>query len=293
MKTNSKHSDSSSLNWQKLEELNSKVTVKWESSAEDIWAKMESQLTEQKRPTKVIALNRSAWQWAVAAVFVLLLGTTAFMRFYTESAIVPAGEHQLVELPDQSKVQLNAGSEIAWHPYWWQISREVELAGEAYFEVQKGSRFVVTSENGNTAVLGTSFNIFARDDAYRVTCLTGKVQVSTVDEKNQVALLPNEKAELSETGLTKSTVEAEESIAWTGNRFVFTARSVQEVFDEIERQYNVTLDVDAGINFSYSGNFEKQSDVRQVLGYVCRPFSLKFTEEQPGVFRIEKSKNLN
>jgi len=289
MKTNSKHSDSSSPNWQKLEELNSKVTVKWESSAEDIWAKMESQLTEQKRPAKVIALNRSTWQWAVAAVFVLLLGTTAFMRFYTESAIVPVGEHRLVELPDQSKVQLNAGSELNWHPYWWQVSRKVELEGEAYFEVQKGSRFVVASEKGNTAVLGTSFNIFARDDAYRVTCLTGNVQVSTVDEKNQVVLLPNEKAELLGAELTKSTVVASESIAWTTNRFVFTARPIQEVFDEIERQYKVTFHVDNGINFTYSGNFEKQTDVKQVLGYVCRPFSLKFTEEQPGVFRIEKS----
>ncbi|RKD91299.1 FecR family protein [Mangrovibacterium diazotrophicum] len=289
MKTNSKHSDSSSPNWQKLEELNSKVTVKWESSAEDIWTKMESQLTEQKRPAKVIALNRSTWQWAVAAVFVLLLGTTAFMRFYTESAIVSAGEHRLVELPDQSKVQLNAGSELTWHPYWWQVSREVELDGEAYFEVQKGSRFVVASEKGNTAVLGTSFNIFARDDAYRVTCLTGKVQVSTTDEKKQVVLSPNEKAELLGAELTKSTVVASESIAWITNRFVFAGRPIQEVFDEIERQYKVTFHVDNGINFTYSGNFEKQTDVKQVLGYVCRPFSLKFTEEQPGVFRIEKS----
>jgi len=282
------HTKSPNSNWDKVEKLNSKLSVEWGESKEDIWAKMEAQMKESKPTGRVISLNRSILQWAVAAVILLLLGTTAFMRFYTERSLVADGEHRIVELPDNSKVHLNAGSEVGYHPYWWVFSREVQFEGEAYFEVEKGSRFQVESGNGTTTVLGTSFNIYARDENYRVTCLTGKVQVENADQSSTVLLLPNEKAELVSNELKKLTVDAVQDIAWTTNSFIFTDRPLREVFAEIERQYNVVIDLPEELKFSYSGNFDKTSDVKQVLGYVCRPFNLNFIEEKNGVFRIEK-----
>ncbi|PTN08601.1 FecR family protein [Mangrovibacterium marinum] len=286
MKTQNEHTNP---DWEKVEKLNSKLSVAWGESKEDIWAKMEAQMQRPKPKGRVIPLNRSVWQWAVAAVILVLLGSTAFMRFYTERAVVPAGEHRLVELPDGSFVQLNAGSEVRYHPYWWAFSREVQFAGEAYFEVEKGSRFQVESENGITTVLGTSFNIYARDANYRVTCLTGKVQVENAGQTCRVLLLPNEKAELVSNELRKQSVEAAQDISWISNRFTFTNRPLPEVFDEIERQYDVSIELPADLRFSYSGNFDKGSDVKQVLRYVCRPFNLNFKEEKNGVFRIEKN----
>jgi len=288
MKTNSDHTSSQNSNWQKLEQLNSKVTVKWGESADEIWRKMENQLQQPVRQPKVIFMPRTVMQWAVAAVILVLFGLTALMRFYTETVMVPDGEHRLVELPDQSQVHLNAGSAISYHPFWWKFSREARLDGEAYFEVEKGSRFQVESTNGSTTVLGTSFNIYSRDEAYRVTCLSGKVQVSDPTDSKIVVLLPDEKAEWVKNDFVKTTVESQQDIAWTNNQFVFTRRPVREVFEEIERQYEITLDVAPDINYVYSGNFEKSNDVKQVLDYVCRPLNLKFTEEKTGVFRIEK-----
>jgi len=282
------HTNSPNPNWDKVEKLNSKLSVEWDESKEDIWAKMEAQMQQTKPKGKVISLNRSILQWAVAAVILVLIGTTAFMRFYTEGSMVPDGEHRIVELPDHSKVHLNAGSEVGYHPYWWAFSREVKFEGEAYFEVEKGSRFKVESANGTTTVLGTSFNIYARDENYRVTCLIGKVQVVNADHSSEVFLLPNEKTELVSNELRKQAVDAVQDIAWTNNSFIFTDRPLDEVFAEIERQYNVVIDLPENIKFSYSGNFDKTSDVKQVLGYVCRPFNLNFIEEKAGVFRIEK-----
>lgn len=288
MKTQTEHTNSPNSDWEKVQKLNSKLTVEWGESKEDIWAKMEAQLPNATPAGKVIVMKRPIFQCAVAAVLLVLLGSTAFMRFYTEWSLVPAGEHRIVELPDHSKIQLNAGSEISYHPYWWAFSREVKFEGEAYFEVEKGSRFQVESENGTTTVLGTSFNIYARDINYRVTCLTGKVKVANADQSSKVLLLPNEKAELVSNELKKQAVEAGQDISWTSNRFTFTNRPLQEVFEEIERQYDVTIDLPGNLSFSYSGNFDKNIDVKQVLGYVCRPFNLNFSEEKTGVFRIEK-----
>jgi len=289
MKTESGHTNNNHSDWDKLEAMNSGLSVKWDESKEDIWARMGIADEQPAPEVKVIRMGWRQWSLAAAAVGLLLLGLTAFLRFYSTAYTIPAGEHLLVELPDASKVQLNAGSSLSYHPYWWAFSRDVKLEGEAYFEVQKGSRFQVESANGNTTVLGTSFNIYARDNNYRVTCLTGKVQVSNAARTASVILFPDEKAEWTAGSFIKTVVESHTAIAWTTNSFVFTASPINEVFREIERQYNVRLDVGAAVDFSYSGNFDKAADVRQVLGYVCRPFNLSFEETQPGTFRIEKN----
>jgi ferric-dicitrate binding protein FerR (iron transport regulator) len=289
MKTQMEHTNLPDRNWEKVEKLNSKLSVAWNQSKDAIWTKMEPQLQERRSRGRLLAMKRTVFRWAAAAVILVFLGVTAFMRFYTEWSLVPDGEHRLVELPDHSKVHLNAGSAIGYHPYWWRFSREVQFEGEAYFEVVKGSRFQVESASGTTTVLGTSFNIYARDKAYRVTCLTGKVQVANADESAKVILRPNEKAELTGNEFRKVKVEASQDVAWVGNRFVFTDRPLSEVFEEIERQYDVLIDLPEVFSFSYSGNFDKSADIKQVLTYVCRPFNLNFTEEKAGVFRIKKT----
>ncbi|WP_163708629.1 FecR family protein [Mangrovibacterium lignilyticum] len=289
MKTESGHTNLPDREWEKIEDLNAGLTVKWDEPKEEIWGKLVAKLAAPQTEVRVISLSRSVVQWAAAAVILVLLGITGFLRFYTQSYTIPAGEHFLAELPDYSQVQLNAGSSLSYHPYWWSVERKVSFEGEAYFEVRKGSRFQVESGNGLTTVLGTSFNIYARENNYRVTCLTGKVKVSNPAQTDQVILLPNEKAEWVDNAFQKRQVESKQAIAWIKNEFIFTGRPIREVFAEIERQYNIRLLVAEDINFSYSGNFNKEADFHQVLHYVCRPLNLNFIEEKPGMFRIEKS----
>lgn len=289
MKTNKEHSERRPDDWLKLEEMQAGLTVNWDETKEAIWAAMEAQLDVEPAGGKVIRMPASFLRWAVAAVILVLLGTTAFMRFYTQTYQVPAGEHQLVLLPDHSKVTLNAESSIQFHPYWWAFQRELQFEGEAYFEVEKGSRFEVHSANGLTGVLGTSFNIYAREQEYAVTCLSGRVWVNRPDLSNELVLLPNQRAERDNGGWKQSSVEPDQVIGWTSNQFVFTAESIYRVFQEIERQYNVEIKVADTLNLSYSGNFQHASQAIDVIAYVCRPFNLNFIEEKPGQFRIEKN----
>ena len=90
-------------------------------------------------------------------------------RSYTVTEIAKRGSHLAVTLPDGSKVNLNADSRLTYKPYQWIISRNVELEGEAFFEVKQGKRFSVKSNQNKVNVLGTSFNIFSRPGNYRVT----------------------------------------------------------------------------------------------------------------------------
>ncbi|TNF27090.1 MAG: iron dicitrate transport regulator FecR, partial [Bacteroidetes bacterium] len=179
--------------WEKIVR-NSEPT--FAKSKEDVWNEMMIDIDEKPTEPKVIQLN---WfRYAAAAAIVLLLSTTAFLRFYTESVTTPAGLHSSVSLPDGSTVELNAATELSYHPYWWRFNRSVKMEGEAFFEVVKGSSFSVVSENGTTTVLGTSFNINSRENGYTVFCKTGKVSVE--HESSKVVIAPNESAELQANG---------------------------------------------------------------------------------------------
>ncbi|MFW5820945.1 MAG: FecR family protein, partial [Bacteroidota bacterium] len=76
-------------------------------------------------------------------------------------------------LPDSSFVVLNAGSKIRYSDRKWKKERNVELSGEAFFKVKKGSQFNVTTGQGTVTVLGTEFTVEDWDNYYQVSCYSG------------------------------------------------------------------------------------------------------------------------
>ena len=89
-----------------------------------------------------------------------------------------------VRLPDNSRVVLHNASEIKYSKYFW--NRNLKLDGEAYFEVEKGSRFSVKTKSGSVEVLGTRFLVSENEHRLLVQCFEGKVKT---DLKNQSFLL--------------------------------------------------------------------------------------------------------
>ena len=182
---------------------------------------------------------------------------------------------------------MNAESSLHYYPLWWRFSREVKFKGEGFFKVKKGSKFRVRSEYGKTMVLGTSFNIYSRDDDYKVTCLTGQVRVVS-KSKEKVVLHPKDHAEIVKDGpidLQKN-YNTNVSTAWMNNMFIFTSEEISNVFKEVERQYDVTIRVSDNIDFKYSGYFSKEKSVDDVLSLICKPFGLIFEQRPDGTYRI-------
>ena len=83
---------------------------------------------------------------------------------------------------------LNSASSLSYYPFWWSFDKKAELNGEAFFEGEHAKNFTITSDKAETTVLGTSFNIYARDNDYQVTCVTGKVKVLALISKDEVDL---------------------------------------------------------------------------------------------------------
>jgi len=205
------------------------------------------------------------------------------MKFYTVKTFCPQGEHTSLQLPDGSQVELNAYTHVNYHPYWWFISRKVELEGEAFFDVEKGKKFRVVSPYATTEVLGTTFNVFARGAEYMVTCHTGRVRVSDAKSNISVILLPEERSVLNPMGgftVSKVTNPRQEP-GWTDNLIMFASTPLQLVFEEIERQFGIIIETPDVMQQVYSGNFSLDQTVENILSLLCLPFDLEY-ERQTG-----------
>ncbi|MDP2336312.1 MAG: FecR family protein [Bacteroidota bacterium] len=258
----------------------------WKKSEADIWANIEGRIVDQPKG-RLLSVNFTLAKWIAAASIIILFSAGSLLRFYSITIETPAGQHLEAMLPDQSKVKLNAQSSISYNPYWWKINREVKLKGEAFFEVQKGKKFTVVSTKGITQVLGTSFNIFAREEIYKVTCITGTVKVRS-RLGFEAIIKPNSQAEVNRNGeiTVLTNIETFPEISWKKNIFLFTATPVHSVFTEIERQYGVSIDTKIDNKSLYTGNFNRDQNVEEILEYVCPALGLKYVRKSVGKYLI-------
>ena len=264
--------------------------VEWEKSKEAIWAELEKKV-DTTGSAKLHILIRPWIKIAAAAVLALLVGISIFMQIYTRSFTVPAGQHSSLILPDHSTVKLNAQTTITYKPLLWLFSRKVSLEGEAFFEVNPGKKFEVASKTGKTFVLGTSFNIYSRNSSYQVTCVTGKVRVIENTGNNEVVILRGQKAILNPQGTLdiQSGASAEQSLSWIENKFSFTSVPLQQVFEEIGRQYGVIIEIPGDLENTYTGTFRRTMLIEQSLNLVCKPFNLKFSQQSKDEYIITRN----
>jgi len=247
------------------------------AKADALWNRINSTIAEETVEAPVVQMPRrnvfKLVSYAAAACVAALL---AFQIFLTGDISVDTnyGESITHVLPDDSKIQINAGSSISYDEKNWSNERSLSLSGEAYFEVEKGQKFSVQTEHGTVSVLGTSFNIYSRPDGFRVQCTSGKVQVTS--KNSEVILTPNMQTRLTSTGLEQEQIEDGIKVSWLNKIYQFEAIPLKVVFESIERQFDVEVFVD---NFTedrlYSGSYDA-TDLDKALKVVCFPMELSY-----------------
>ncbi|WP_209137446.1 MULTISPECIES: FecR family protein [Niastella] len=174
---------------------------------------------------------------------------------YNELYIPNGGEYSLV-LADGSKVWLNSASRIKFPVTFTGNTREVEINGEAYFEIAKDKTkpFKVHFNSSTVEVLGTHFNINSYDDENRqaVTLLEGSVKVANgesvyarTSEDKTVILKPGEQATLfrkSQTAhpISVQPVDVEQAVAWKNGYFMFVDEDIKSIMRKLARWYDFT-----------------------------------------------------
>jgi len=243
---------------------------------EDIWEELAKSIDKEPQQKKSTVFQLKWIKVAAAVILLIGIGSLSFMRIYSIDITSQKGEFTEHILPDGSQILLNAETSISYHPYWWSFSRELEMEGEAFFEVKKGNKFQVNSANGSTQVLGTSFNIYARNDEYTVYCRTGKVRVSHVNSTQ--ILKPGDYTLLIGNELEKSIITEDEAISWKLGKFIYNTTALDKVFDDFERQYGVNIKVKNSdiYNLNYTGMFDRNISAEEALEMICLTFDLDY-----------------
>lgn len=157
----------------------------------------------------------------------------------------PRGGQYQIQLPDGSKVWLNAASSLRFPSQFRGKERKVELRGEAYFEVTKHSQqaFKVVSEHLEVQVLGTNFNLSDYDDTMsKTTLINGSVKIKHGDQTK--LLKPGQQALLHQKEVLSilDNVDIESEIAWKNGLFIFKDASIQRVMEQIARWYDIEIE---------------------------------------------------
>jgi len=154
------------------------------------------------------------------------------------------GEYQVI-LPDGTAVWLNAASSLKFPTAFTGTERDVELTGEAYFEVAKNKAvpFKVMTNKVQVEVLGTHFNVNAYDDedALKTTLLEGSVKL--ISNSGQVMLIPGQQGSFNKQAgsFRVAKADVDEAVAWKNGNFMFASEDIQSILRKVSRWYNVDI----------------------------------------------------
>ncbi|MCK5401431.1 MAG: FecR family protein [Flavobacteriaceae bacterium] len=225
----------------------------------------------------------------IASVVVIAFGIY-FSFFYNNLTQIQtlASQKTTIELPDHSKVMLNALSKVEYNKRDWANQRELKLQGEAYFKVAKGKKFDVITKDGVVTVVGTQFNVKQRKNYFEVKCFEGIVKVSSIFKTKllhvgDTYLILNGKFKEGETSLIKPN--------WTDNKSSFKAVPVKEVLAELERQYNIKITFkNINTNRLFTGGFT-HDNLENALNSITQPMNMTYDMSSSNLVIIHEKKN--
>lgn len=224
--------------------------------------------------TKVRKLNWVRPMLRIASVAIVIFGLYYLFMFNNMTEVQTlVAEKTNIQLPDESQIVLNALSQVSFNENKWDENRKIKLEGEAFFDVAKGSKFDVVTPTGTVSVLGTEFNVKQRDALFEVACFEGTVQV--VANGYTKILHQGDNIRFFGGEVANGNQDYNEP-KWTKNMSYFERIPVSEVFDELQRQYDISISID-NVNDQelFTGGFTHDNLKNALIG-ISEPMGIEF-----------------
>lgn len=266
----------------------------------------DSILTEVNRRIEAAA-KRTLWLRiaSVAASIALLLAGTHFLSYREGYRQVnsqevrlsnPLGMQSSVVLSDGTRVVLNAGTTLMYPAAFVSGNREVEVCGEAFFEVAPDQKhpFIVTADHLKIRVVGTKFNVkaYREENAIEVTLTEGKVGVGLQKTSDWIYLSPRQQVSFDKSlhRFSRKEVDPQHYTAWKENKFYFNSQTFQEIATRLERRFNVRIDIspDRLKQVVFTGDFVRGENLEQILRVMTTDRRVGYTIDDDRVRIYEK-----
>jgi transmembrane sensor len=207
------------------------------------------------------------------------------------------GTRTHLTLPDGTLVWLNAGSRLSYGKNFNTTTREVNLTGEAFFDVAHNAQkpFLIHTVRIDVQVLGTRFNVksYPSDRTTEATLIRGSIAVMIRDRPSEkIILRPDEKLVVAnDTGILHRLNPGRSAIAgsgeplvairkptyeqktgaiietsWVDNKLTFREETFGDLASKMERWYGVTIQfADPALEqLQFTGSF-KEETIEQAL----------------------------
>lgn len=262
---NSDHQDS----WERIAEI---LDNEFEKNSKNILP------ISKKKPFNSRIERSPIVMWIYRFAAVLLIGLTIYLltdpykkepvveqeqeiAFY--EAVTRKGERLTIKFSDGSTVFLNAGSKLIYPSCFESDRREVELLGEAYFDIRSipNQPFRVITGSVVNEVKGTEFNVKFRKEILEVVVTEGSVIMK--NHKESLILNKGEFGSFSEKEGFKNLKSADIShlLAWKNNKLSFKKTALLEAMSQLELYFNVnvTFENEYSKNKKLTGYFDAES----------------------------------
>lgn len=263
-----------------LFELTGAEQVCSQVSVSDGLSRIMSRISDKGRERKFFQILQRA---AAILLIPLLAGTWYLARnlnnttahkqpgvVYNE-VYTSSGTRSAVTLSDGTRVWLNSGTVLKYPDRFENGSRQVELKGEAYFEViaNPADPFIVHTHGLVLQATGTQFNVLSSADerTEQVTLVEGKLgvfrQENTRRNKQLAQLSPGDHLEVDTltSGIEISAGDTYRYFAWKDGKLIFRNEPMAEVMKKISRFYNVDIEMkgEALQEYRYRATFQEES----------------------------------
>lgn len=234
--------------------------------------------TQKKK--KSFSLRKIGYELAkIAAIVLLFWGGTKL--FETNSAeedtvtyqtlFVPAGQRAELILPDSTRVWVNARSKLVYPVNFGKGTRQVELSGEAYFDVIHNEQqpFIVKTSQMDIQVLGTEFNVTAYSGSsdFEVSLLRGSIELSSPRLSSSYRVKERENVRLQDNKLIINSIADYDYFRWKEGLICFNNESVSTIIKKLRLYYDINIDVhnQKFLESRYTGKFRSKDGIEQVL----------------------------
>jgi ferric-dicitrate binding protein FerR (iron transport regulator) len=262
------------------------------------WDKLLRRIKPAARPIRTISPFRKVLRYA--AIFVLgLLCMKIADTLPTQKPVVKGlvtrietgkGERSKITLPDSSVVWLNACSAISYPQQFGDTERQVDMEGEAYFEVRTNAArpFVVHADSLTYCATGTSFNVYSFDSDHTASLVLVEGSVTLRYGSYRTEVKPGELIEIDKTARKISRQQTNTALytGWRYGDLMFEKMTFEELTKRLERNFKVTFvfENEQMKKESFGGTFRHYDSLETILKVISTSTPVKYKIEKGIVY---------
>lgn len=273
----------------KLWNVSEKVTPR-QFNIDAAWKKVAKRTSEKEEVTdNSVLIKLRPFLYRAAAI--LVIGFLSLFVYLQLNNSVNDVEYLATKaktelyLPDSSFISLNKSAVLTYPERFNNDERRVKLEGEAFFDVTHDPKkpFIIEAGSIEVTVLGTEFYVVALPESRKVevTVKSGKVKVQSLVSKENRILTAKETVTYlfdNEAFLEKKELN-QVNYDWNNNLLVFKNEPLDQVFQVIEKEFDVVIDFNQNLSkCNISSRFET-SDAEEVIKQICLLFELEYSRK--------------